>query len=104
MPGLGKTPVQQAWEYANDARGAKWVLVSNCVEIRLYGYGRGREAYEVFDTSRLDEPDELRRLWVILNTENFLGQATDRFCVGRTLPTWTSPIGSMRIAISPVEG
>jgi hypothetical protein len=31
MPGRGKTPVQQAWEYANDAPGAKWVLVSNCV-------------------------------------------------------------------------
>jgi hypothetical protein len=82
MPGLGKTPVQQAWEYANDARGTKWVLVSNCDEIRLYGYGRGHEAYEVFDTSRLDEPDELRRLWVILNTENFLGQATDRLLRG----------------------
>ena len=35
--------------------GAHWVLVSNCVEIRLYGYGRGREAYEVFDLARLDE-------------------------------------------------
>ena len=78
MPGRGKTPVQQAWEYANDAPGAKWVLMSNCVEIRLYGYGRGREAYEVFDVSRLDEPDELRRLWVILSATNFLGDATER--------------------------
>ena len=78
MPGRGKTPVQQAWEYANDAPGAKWVLVSNCVEIRLYGYGRGREAYEVFDVSRLDEPDELRRLWEILSARNFLGEATER--------------------------
>ena len=34
MPGRGKTPVQQAWEYANDAPGAKWVLVSNCVEMQ----------------------------------------------------------------------
>jgi hypothetical protein len=78
MPGRGKTPVQQAWEYANDAPGAKWVLVSNCVEIRLYGYGRGREAYEVFDVSRIDEPDELRRLWEILSARNFLGEATER--------------------------
>ena len=78
MPGRGKTPVQQAWEYANDAPGAKWVLVSNCVEIRLYGYGRGREAYEVFDVSRLDEPDELRRLWEILSARNLLGEATER--------------------------
>jgi hypothetical protein len=78
MPGRGKTPVQQAWEYANDAPGAKWVLVSNCVEIRLYGYGRGREAYEVFDVSRLDEPNELRRLWGILSARNLLGEVAER--------------------------
>ena len=78
MPGRGKTPVQQAWEYANDAPGAKWVLVSNCVEIRLYGYGRGREAYEVFDLTRLDQPDELRRLWVLLSADNFLGGQGER--------------------------
>ena len=29
--------------------GPRWVLVSNCLEIRLYGFGRGRDAYEVFD-------------------------------------------------------
>ena len=34
MPGRGKTPVQQAWEYANDAPGAKWVMV--------YAEGQGR--------------------------------------------------------------
>ena len=78
MAGRGKTPVQQAWEYANDAPGAKWVLVSNCVEIRLYGYGRGREVYEVFDASRLDDLEELRRLWLILAAPNLLGDATDR--------------------------
>jgi hypothetical protein len=27
MPGRGKTPVQQAWNYANDAPGAKWAGV-----------------------------------------------------------------------------
>ena len=78
MPGRGKTPVQQAWEYANDAPGAKWVLVSNCAEIRLYGYGRGREAYEVFDVSKLDDPGELRRLWLVLGAPNLLGDATDK--------------------------
>ena len=29
MPGRGKSPVQQAWEYAMDSPGAQWVLVSN---------------------------------------------------------------------------
>ncbi len=36
MPGRAKTPVQQAWDYAMDAPGARWVLVSNMKELRLY--------------------------------------------------------------------
>ncbi|MGL5115337.1 MAG: hypothetical protein ACRC7C_08430, partial [Beijerinckiaceae bacterium] len=48
MPGRGRSPVQQAWDYAIDAPGSRWVLVSNCLEIRLYAFGRGRDAYEVF--------------------------------------------------------
>jgi hypothetical protein len=46
IPGRNKSPVQQAWEYAIDAPGAKWVLVPNCAEIRLYAFGYGREHYE----------------------------------------------------------
>ena len=72
MPGRGKTPVDQAWEYANHAPGANWVLVSNCVEIRLYGYGRGRKAYEVFDLTKLADEGELRRLLLLLKAENLL--------------------------------
>jgi hypothetical protein len=49
MSGRNKSPVQQAWEYAIDAPGAKWVLVSNCAEIRLYAFGHGRELYETWD-------------------------------------------------------
>ncbi len=30
MPGRGRSPVQQAWDYAIDAPGSRWVLVSNC--------------------------------------------------------------------------
>src|SRR5687767_4727353 len=39
MPRRNKSPVQQAWEYAMDAKGAKWVLVCNYREIRLYAIG-----------------------------------------------------------------
>jgi len=40
MPAGNKSPVQQAWEYAMDARGAKWVLVSNIGDQTLcVGYG-----------------------------------------------------------------
>lgn len=77
MPGRGKSPVQQVWEYAVDTPGARWVLVSNCVEIRLYGFGRGRQAYEVFDLSKLDDEDEHARLWLILAADRLLGGETD---------------------------
>ena len=78
MAGRGKSPVQQAWEYAIDAPGSKWVLVSNCLEIRLYGFGRGRDAFERFDLTRLDEPAELERLWLIVGATNLLGGGTER--------------------------
>jgi hypothetical protein len=78
MPGRGRSPVQQAWDYAIDAPGSRWVLVSNCTEIRLYAFGRGRDAYEMFDLTRLDDRDELERLWLILSADRLLGGATDK--------------------------
>lgn len=72
MPGRGISPVQQAWDYAADVPGAKWVLVSNCLKIRLYRFGRGRDTYEHFDLSRLDEPAQLKRLLLLLEARRFL--------------------------------
>jgi hypothetical protein len=77
MPGRGVSPVQQAWNYAIDAPGARWVLVSNCVEIRLYGFGRGRDAYEMFDLTKLGDHEEHARLWLLLSSDRLLGGATD---------------------------
>ena len=77
MPGRGRSPVQQAWDYAIDAPGSRWVLVSNCLEIRFYAFGRGRDAYELFDLRKLDEPDEQHRLWLILGAANLFGGVTD---------------------------
>jgi type I restriction-modification system DNA methylase subunit len=69
MSGRNKSPIQQAWEYAIDAPGAKWVLVSNCAEIRLYAFGHGREQYEIFDLALLDDPKEHERLWLLLGAK-----------------------------------
>ena len=77
MPGRGISPVQQAWNYAIDAPGSRWVLVSNCVEIRLYAFGRGRDAYEYFDLTKLDDSYELERLWLVLAADRLIGGATD---------------------------
>lgn len=77
MSGRGRSPVQQAWDYAIGEPGSRWVLVSNCIEIRLYGFGRGLDAYESFDLTRLDEEEERARLWLILAADRLLGGATD---------------------------
>lgn len=76
MPGRAKTPVDQAWEYATNNVGSKWVLVSNYLEIRLYSYGEGRQAYESFDLARLHEPEEFARVQLLLSAENLLGTRT----------------------------
>jgi hypothetical protein len=76
MPGRNKSPVQQAWEYGMDAKGAKWVLVSNYREIRLYAIGYGRKDYERFDLTQLVDPLNYARFILLLSAENLLGQRT----------------------------
>jgi hypothetical protein len=76
MPGRNKTPVQQAWEYAMNARGVKWVLVSNMIELRLYGFGEGTTAYETFQLDRLTEPDEYARFMLLLSADSLLSGRT----------------------------
>lgn len=76
MPGRNKTPIQQAWEYAMDAKGAKWVLVSNYREIRLYAVGFGRKDFELFDLSIMTDAKNLSRMLLLLSARNLLGDLT----------------------------
>ncbi|WBU62619.1 Eco57I restriction-modification methylase domain-containing protein [Paracoccus aerodenitrificans] len=76
MPGRNKSPVQQAWEYAMNARGVKWVLVSNYIELRLYGFGEGTAAYEAFRLDQLTAPDEYARFMLLLSADNLLSGRT----------------------------
>lgn len=76
MPGRAKTPVQQAWEYAADNVGTKWVLVSNYLEIRLYAYSEGRQFHEAFDLAKLTDPAEYHRFMLLLAADNLLGGRT----------------------------
>ena len=76
MPGRNKSPVQQAWEYAMNARGVKWVLVSNYIELRLYGFGEGTAAYESFRLDQLINPDEYARFMLLLSADNLLSGHT----------------------------
>jgi len=77
MPGRNKSPVQQAWEYAMNARGVKWVLVSNMIELRFYGFGEGTSAYEIFRLDQLTDPEEYARFMLLLSAENLLSGRTD---------------------------
>jgi hypothetical protein len=77
MPGRAKTPVQQAWDYASDNVGTKWVLVSNYLEIRLYSYANGRQFHESFDLAKLTDPGQYHRFMLLLAADNLL--------TGRTL-------------------
>jgi len=76
MPGRHKSPVQQAWEYAMDASGVAWVLVSNYLEIRLYAVGYGRQAYEIWDLAKLTDPAEYARLQWLLSAKQLLSGET----------------------------
>jgi hypothetical protein len=76
MAGRHKSPVQQAWEYAMDVKGAKWVLVSNYREIRLYAVGYGRKNYERFDLSTMTTADNYARFQVLLSARNLLSERT----------------------------
>lgn len=78
MPGRKKTPVQQAWEYAMDAAGARWVLVSNYLEVRLYAVGYGRAIYESWSLRDLTDPAEYTRFHTLLSAEHLLGGYTLR--------------------------
>ena len=76
MPGRAKTPVQQAWEYASDNVGTKWVLVSNYLEIRLYSYAEGRQFVETFDLSQGADPELGKKMLLLLSADNLLGSRT----------------------------
>jgi len=76
MPGRHKSPVQQVWEYAMDAPGAHWVLISNYLEIRLYAIGYGRQAYELWALANLTDPKEYSRLLWLISATQLLSGAT----------------------------
>ncbi|MEQ1936411.1 MAG: type I restriction endonuclease subunit M, partial [Fimbriimonadaceae bacterium] len=59
-----------------DAKGAKWVLVSNFREIRLYAVGYGRKDFERFDLAKPFESQNYERLFLLLSPNNLLGDVT----------------------------
>ena len=77
MSGRHKTPVQQAYEYAREIKGVKWVLLSNYVELRLYAISETSLVYEQFFIKDLLDPAEYARLYLLLSANNFLSGHTE---------------------------
>jgi len=79
MPGRHKSPVQQAWEYAADTPGRKFIVLSNMLEIRLYAYAHTRQIYESFDILELADSDsEYQRFCLLLGANNLLNGHTEK--------------------------
>lgn len=76
MSGRHKTPVQQAWDYARDIKGAQWVLLSNYVELRLYAVSETSLVYESFQLADLTDPLEYTRFVLLLHADNLLSGKT----------------------------
>lgn len=77
MPGRYKSPVQQVWEYAMDLPHAKFLLLSNMLEIRLYAVGHTRRVYERFDLTELAQSAyAYQRFMLLLGADNLLGGRT----------------------------
>ena len=76
MAGRHKTPVQQAWDYARDIKGAQWVLLSNYVEIRLYAVSETSLIYEQFKLAELTGPTAYARFILLLHADNLLSGKT----------------------------
>ena len=76
MAGRHKSPVQQAWEYARDAKGCQWVLVTNYLEIRLYAIGETSLVYEQFNLDQLTNANEYARFILCLHADNLLSGRT----------------------------
>lgn len=72
------TPVEQAFSYVPKLSGeCPWVIVSNCVEIRLYRYTLGMGSYERFDMLELLHNGNFNRFCYILQQGQLFLDVTD---------------------------
>lgn len=76
--GLGgvKSPVEQAWDYANRSPGCRWVIVSNLRETWLYNYGRGSQVCQKFLLRDLADREAFARFCLIFQRSSLLPDAS----------------------------
>jgi len=79
MKGRKESTVQQASRYALESQGtAKWFLVSNSVEFRLYKFPESTINYEQWFIEDLIKPEEYAKFVLLLHKDNLLNGNTEK--------------------------
>lgn len=79
MKGRKESTVEQATRYAFNSNGtAKWLLVSNCLEFRLYKFPGSESQFEQWFIEDLLQPGEYARFVLLLSKKNLLGDVTEK--------------------------
>lgn len=79
MKSRAESTVNQAIRYAVHSQGtAKWFLVSNCLEFRLYKFPESNIKYEQWFIEDLIKPEEYARFVLLLSKNNLLSGATEK--------------------------
>ena len=80
-----RSPVQQAWDYLNNSETAKWAIVSNFREFRLYS--RNRSNRHVYRVALLDlaDPKRFARFYAVFQAEALLGSESEPWSAANLL-------------------
>ncbi|MEI7837769.1 MAG: DNA methyltransferase, partial [Planctomycetota bacterium] len=68
----GRTPVQQCWDYLNEAPECPWGIVSNIVSFRLYRRELGSACCQVFTLKELKVPEKFREFYYLFERGGLL--------------------------------
>lgn len=71
-----RSAVQQVWEYVNGSDSARWAIVSNYVEIRLYNRTKGSRYVHRVLIDQLDDPARFAEYFAVFHADSLLGTAS----------------------------
>ena len=71
-PATMRTPVQQAWGYMNACQSARWALVANYVEFRLYAKRKTLNDVHRVLLDDLNDPEAFARFFAVFHADSLL--------------------------------
>jgi len=79
MLGRDLSTVEQAAKYARNSEGqARWFIISNCIEIRLYKYPYSDSIYQSWQLAELTDPVKYAEFVLLLGAKNLLSGGTEK--------------------------